>query len=145
MNKNLVIGAIVVIIVVVIGFMWFSNQNQQTVEDITEIPMETSRPTVSTAATTADTVKEFTVTGSNFKFSPTEMKVKQGDTVRVIFKNSGGAHDWKLDEFNAATKMLQSGQEETIEFVANKTGTFEYYCSVGTHRQMGMKGNLIVE
>jgi plastocyanin len=32
-----------------------------------------------------------------------------------------------------------------IEFVANKKGKFEYYCSVGEHRAMGMKGNLVVE
>ncbi|MEY4731380.1 MAG: hypothetical protein RL681_326, partial [Candidatus Parcubacteria bacterium] len=46
--------------------------------------------------------------------------------------------------FNAATKVLTDGQSETIEFVANKAGTFEYYCSVGSHRQMGMKGTLTV-
>ena len=58
--------------------------------------------------------------------------------------NQQGQHDWRLDEFNAATKVLKTGEEETIEFIANKTGQFEYYCSVGTHRQMGMKGTLTV-
>jgi plastocyanin len=90
-------------------------------------------------------VKSFTVEGSQFKFSLNEIKVKRGDTVRITFKNVEGRHDWKLDEFNAATQILAAGQEETIEFTATETGTFEYYCSVGTHRQMGMKGNLIVE
>jgi len=87
----------------------------------------------------------FTVTGSNFKFDLTEIKVKQGDKVRVTFVNQSGTHDWKLDEFSAKTKILSSGQSETVEFVANKKGTFEYYCSIGEHRVMGMKGNLIVE
>src|SRR3989338_224730 len=50
-------------------------------------------------------VKEFTVEGSNFKFSLSEMKVKKGDTVKITFKNSGGMHDFKLDEFNVATKV----------------------------------------
>jgi plastocyanin len=89
-------------------------------------------------------VKEFVVEGSNYTFVPSQITVKLGDTVRVIFKNSDGLHDWRLDEFNAATKKIQGGQSETIEFVANKAGTFEYYCSVGNHRQMGMKGTLMV-
>ena len=90
-------------------------------------------------------IKSFTVTASSFKFSPAEMRVEQGDTVRVTLVNSGGSHDWKLDEFNAATRVLQSGESQTIEFVATRAGSFEYYCSIGTHRQMGMKGMLIVQ
>ncbi len=92
------------------------------------------------------TIKEFAVTGKNFSFNPSEIKVKKGDTVRITFTSVGGFHDWVVDEFeNAETKQLQSGQSDTIEFVADKAGTFEYYCSVGNHRQMGMVGNLIVE
>ncbi len=90
-------------------------------------------------------VKSFAVLGSPFKFSLSEIKVKKGDTVRIIFRNMEGTHDWKIDEFNVATKVLSVGQEETIEFIAGKTGRFEYYCSVGTHRQAGMKGALVVE
>ncbi len=90
------------------------------------------------------TVKEFTVTGSSFSFSPSTMTVKKGDRVKVTFVNSGGMHDWKLDEFNAATPVIQGGGSATVEFVADKAGSFEYYCSVGTHRQMGMKGTLTV-
>ena len=89
--------------------------------------------------------KTFTVNGNNFAFSPSEIRVKQGDTVKIEFKNTGGFHDWVLDEFNARTKQLPDGQSETITFVADKKGTFEFYCSVGKHREMGMKGNLIVE
>lgn len=90
-------------------------------------------------------VKEFEVTASNFSFSLKEIKVKQGDKVRIVFKNAEGFHDWKLDEFNAATKQIGTAQQETVEFTADKKGTFEYYCSVGQHRANGMKGNLIVE
>lgn len=90
-------------------------------------------------------VKEFTVVGDDFSFDKKEIKVKEGDTVKIIFQNKKGFHDWVLDEFDARTKQLQAGSEETIEFVASKKGTYEYYCSVGKHRQMGMVGKLIVE
>lgn len=89
-------------------------------------------------------VKEFTVIGDNFAFDVKEMRVKKGDTVRVTFRNAEGFHDWVLDGY-AKTAQLQAGGEETVTFVADKAGTFEYYCSVGKHRAMGMKGNLIVE
>ena len=93
---------------------------------------------------TAGEVKEFIVTGGNFTFSPATRTVKKGDTVRVVFKNDEGFHDFVLDEFDVATKQIQGGSEETVEFVADKAGSFEYYCSVGKHRDMGMKGILTV-
>lgn len=90
-------------------------------------------------------VKEFDLTASNFQFSITEIEVKKGDRVRIVLENRSGTHDWRLDEFNVKTKILSSGQTDTVEFTADKTGTFEYYCSVGSHRQMGMRGQLIVK
>jgi plastocyanin len=94
---------------------------------------------------TAAQIKEFTVRGRMFSFNPSEIRVKKGDTVKINFINEEGNHDWVLDEFNARTSQIQGGQTATVQFVADKTGTFEYYCSVGNHRQQGMKGNLIVE
>lgn len=93
----------------------------------------------------APTVKEFAVSGDNFAFAPSTITVNKGDTVRIVFTNAEGFHDWKIDEFNAATNKIGAGATETIEFVADKEGSFEYYCSVGSHRAMGMKGTLIVE
>ena len=89
-------------------------------------------------------VKTFTVEGSNFKYMPTQMTVRKGDTVRIVFKNTEGFHDFVIDEFKAKTKQFKEGNEETIEFIADKAGSFEYYCSVGKHREMGMKGTLTV-
>src|SRR3989344_1604868 len=85
------------------------------------------------------------VTAQNFSFSTKEIRVKQGDPVELPFSSAGGFHDWVVDEFGARTKRLDTGESETIKFVADKSGTFEYYCSVSTHRQMGMVGKLIVE
>ncbi len=98
------------------------------------------------ASTTGQAMEQtFTVTGKNFSFSPSEIKVHKGDKVKIIFQNAEGFHNWILDDFSAKTKTIQAGQSDTIEFVADKTGTFEYYCGVMQHRQMGMKGNLIVQ
>lgn len=89
--------------------------------------------------------KVFKITGENFKFSQTEIRVKKGDRVKINFESIGGFHDWTIAEFNAKTSQVNAGGKTLVEFVADKTGEFEYYCSVGQHRQMGMKGKLIVE
>jgi plastocyanin len=96
------------------------------------------------AGVVVEGVKEFTVTGGNFEFTPATMEVKKGDTVRITFVNVEGFHDFVIDEFDVATKQIQGGAEEVVEFVADETGSFEYYCSVGKHREMGMKGTLTV-
>ncbi len=121
---------------------------EETTSDETMMPKDNDSVKVNPTDSMVDEdsqVKEFVVEGSNFKFEPNSITVNKGDTVRIIFKNVGGMHDWKIDEFNASTKVINSGEEETIEFVADKAGTFEYYCSVGAHRANGMVGDLIVK
>lgn len=95
--------------------------------------------------TTTASVKEFTITGKNFSFSPSTITVKKGDRVKITFKNSQGFHDFVIDEYGVATKQASSPATEVLEFTADKVGSFEYYCSVGTHRAMGMLGTLKVE
>ena len=74
---------------------------------------------------------EFTVDAFSFGYSMEEIRVKEGDMV--------------VDEFNAATDKISEGGTASVTFVANKKGSFEYYCSVGNHRAQGMVGTLIVE
>lgn len=115
--------------------------------DDSTVPSEnTATPAAGDAMEAVDsTVKTFAVKNDKLTFTPNKMTVKKGDTVKVTFTVTAGTHDWKIDEFDAGTQVLSEGQTETVEFVADKTGTFEFYCSVGNHRQMGMVGSLIVE
>ncbi len=95
-------------------------------------------------------VKEFDLEGYNYRFEmdgveAPELGVKQGDRVRIVLTSADGFHDWVIDEFNAATDRVSTGQTASVEFVADKKGTFEYYCSVGNHRANGMYGTFVVE
>jgi nitrite reductase (NO-forming) len=54
-------------------------------------------------------------------------------------------HNFNIDEFNVKSDTVKAGDSTVIEFVADKTGTFEYYCSVAQHRTLGQVGKLIVE
>lgn len=109
--------------------------------------VNSNTPTASTdtALSVDPNAKVFEVTGKNFSFSTSEIRVKKGDTVVINFESTDGFHDWVLDEFNARTSKVQPGTPTSVTFVAEEAGTFEYYCSVGNHRQQGMVGTLIVE
>ena len=133
---KLFLGGVFVVIILIIGATLIFRQQAPT--QIEEIAAPT--PTPATGE-----VREFTVSGRPFRFSAQELRVRKGDTVRVTFLNEQGIHDWRIDGFQAATAVLQQGQQETIEFIADQTGEFEYYCSVANHRELGMKGALIVE
>src|SRR3990167_9681354 len=63
--------------------------------------VEPSSAPVVTGAT--GVLREFTVEGKSFAFTPSEIRVKKGDTVRLIFKSSGGTHDLVIDELDVAT------------------------------------------
>ncbi len=117
---------------------------EQAVSSQPQAPTPTSSsPTP--ASNQASTVKEFTIDNDRLSFKPATLTVNKGDTVKITFRNTGGTHDLRIDEFSgAATKILSAGQTETITFVADKAGSFEYYCSVGSHRAQGMWGTLTV-
>lgn len=122
-----------------------SNAGGTNIQVTIPAPVQANANVQAGANVSTSQTKTFNVEGGMFYFNPKEIRVKQGDTVRIVFTNKEGFHDWTIDEFNARTTQIAAGKTETIQFVADKTGTFEYYCSVGNHRAMGMKGNLIVE
>lgn len=111
----------------------------------TALPSTSPSASPSGAMEDETAVKEFTIDGSNFKFQPNTIAVNKGDKVKVTFKNTQGFHDFVIDEYNVRTKQINGGAEDMVEFTADKAGTFEFYCSVGQHRQMGMKGTLTVK
>lgn len=144
------IGAITLIIIVVflaaIGvgvYMYMQDSTPAT----TLSPTDTETPTIAPEgeATPEDEVT-IDVSGKNFEFTPSGITVKQGQTVTINFTSEdGGPHDLVIDEFDVATEQVSSGETSSITFVADRVGEFEYYCSVGNHREMGMVGTLVVE
>jgi heme/copper-type cytochrome/quinol oxidase subunit 2 len=94
--------------------------------------------------------KVFRISGSHLRFyidgvENPDMVVNEGDRVIIEYTGEEGFHDWVVDELQARTEKVPAGQTARTEFIATKKGTFEYYCSVGKHRENGMKGRFIVE
>src|SRR5690606_19259598 len=75
-----------------------------------------------------------------------ELVVNAGDTVRITIINGDPTpHDFKIDAFGVDTGPLQAAEQAvTVEFVATQPGSFDYYCSIPGHREIGMKGLLRV-
>lgn len=130
---------ITLVLVLIVGSYWLlTDKEVDTTSNLSEESMTGNNDE-------GITKKIFDVDSFAFGYSETEIRVKKGDAVTINLTNSGGFHDWVVDEFAAATEQIAAGGNTSVTFVASETGTFEYYCSVGDHRTKGMVGKLIVE
>ena len=138
--------AALVVIVVVGGYFLMtksskemnSQQSQQTNTDISP----TNAPVDSATANT----KQIMITGNEFAFSPSTLTVNKGDTVEITFKNTGKfPHNLSISDLSVKTKTIQSGEQDTISFVPDKTGSFQFTCTVPGHADKGMVGTLVVK
>ena len=125
--------------------MNYSDESSEEIDDAVIDTSVTTEGDVSVSSGDSDTAKTFTVQGTNFAYDVKEIRVQEGDTVTINFESADGFHDWALDEFKAFTDKVRPGTPTSVTFVADTAGTYEYYCSVGSHRAQGMVGTLIVE
>lgn len=148
MNKIIALIAIAIVVVGGWAIMKNSDKGAELLDSVGGAVSPVGMPTQDTSGTSEMEVigiKDFTIEGTAFAFAPKTISVNKGDTVRITFVNKEGFHDLVIDEFvGAKTTQLKAGESETITFVADKTGIFEYYCSVGDHRAMGMVGTITV-
>lgn len=122
----------------------------------TVAPSQTAvSPTVTTAVTTAPSsaspssatsAVQVTVTGTEFAFTPSVITVTKGQTVQVTFKNAGTfPHNFTIADLGVKSATVQAGQQTTVTFTPDKTGSFTFICSVPGHEARGMKGTLTVK
>lgn len=169
MQKNIYVPLVIVLAVVIGGFFWWqqsqsapammeSDQSEQTesmgdqMEDqmmvATPLPASDEAMMEDTSMMAADADVNVELDLSNYKFVPNVIKAKAGDTVRVKISAVEGFHDFVIDELDVASKQISQGQSDVVEFTIPEDASgkeYEFYCSVGQHRQMGMVGTLMVE
>jgi|GEM_PF-1900376 len=90
-------------------------------------------------------VKEFTIEAVMWDFSPKTITVNKGDTVRITLVNKDVSHGIGIREFNFSLKA-DAGQTATGEFVADKEGSYKFFCNIFCgegHREMA--GTLVVK
>ena len=85
------------------------------------------------------------MTAKKYEFDPAVIKVKQGDHVKLVITATDRDHGIKLAAFNV-NQRLDKGVPTTVEFTADRAGTFPFECSLACglgHRRM--KGQIVVE
>ena len=90
-------------------------------------------------------VREINITAKQWAFEPNIIRVNKGDKVILHINSLDVKHGFALPDFKIA-REINPGMELTIEFVADKTGSFDFFCNVACGRGHGsMEGVLIVE
>jgi nitrosocyanin len=106
---------------------------------VNEFPNET------TSNFNNEDVVEINVVSYRYGFEPSTIIVNNGDIVRLVGETADNDHGLAISEYGINLLMLE-GEIGTVEFTADKSGTFDMYCSVscGTGH-LGMLGTFIVE
>ena len=87
------------------------------------------------------------LTATDFKFNPSDPTVKSGE-VTFNLKNDGQVtHSLEIEDVNGKDVELEGdvspGSSGTLK--ANLApGTYEFYCPVDNHKEMGMTGEITV-
>jgi cytochrome c oxidase subunit 2 len=84
------------------------------------------------------------VTAFQWGYNPSTITVKQGDNVTLYLTSEDVTHGFELDAYGINTQITP-GQITIVNFIADKPGTFTFYCSVfcGSGHST-MQGTLIV-
>lgn len=90
-------------------------------------------------------IKEIKIMAKDCQFTPGEVKVKQGNIVRLALISHDNPCGLTIKDYGIDLRV-NKGEAKKVEFLADKKGTFTFSCSVpcgpGHDR---MKGKLIVE
>ena len=89
-------------------------------------------------------VKEISIIARQWEFEPNPIIVSKGDKVKLSIKSIDVTHGFALPDFGINSR-LNLGEITIVEFTADKTGSFSFFCSVQCGSGHGdMRGRLIV-
>jgi len=89
--------------------------------------------------------KEFKMIARQFSFSPSKIEVNRGDNVKLVITSTDVTHGMSIPQYGI-NEILPPGRAVNIEFMADKSGTFRFPCTVSCgsgHRSM--MGRLVVK
>ncbi len=145
---KLIVSVLVVVAVVYFGVRFMKGETPSEMAEGAKRDMKKVSQEVTSKEDMKATAKEFAMDSyydeKGVWFSVKEIRVKKGDSVRIVVTNTKGMHDFVIDEFGVKQETPLN-EKTVIDFVADKAGTFEYYCSMPGHRAKGQWGKLIVE
>jgi plastocyanin len=87
---------------------------------------------------------EFSVTARRYAFEPVHLEVHSGDLVKITLRSEDIAHSFVVDAYRIS-KRVSAGGMVTFEFLADRAGTFPFYCNLTMEEGCReMKGQLVV-
>ena len=126
MNKVILVGLAIVIVLAMAGGLLLRRSSSGTVT------------TVATSPVTSGAVATDAVSISDYAFQPSVITVKVG--TKVIWTNHDAvSHSVTMDQGGAPVSKL-FGRDETYSYAFDKSGTYNYYCMPHPY----MKGTVVV-
>jgi len=73
--------------------------------------------------------RTFEIDARQYAYSPSELRVNQGDTVTIHLVSTDVVHGLYVDGYNVSVEA-NPGQTATLTFTADKAGSFRFRCNV---------------
>ncbi|MEE9217672.1 MAG: cupredoxin domain-containing protein [Acidobacteriota bacterium] len=83
---------------------------------------------VAARKTAPNRLRDFLVTAREGEITPATIKVRRGDRVRITFVSKDSTYGVKIKQYSIKRKV-KPGEPVTVEFIAEKKGTFPLRCS----------------
>ena len=90
-------------------------------------------------------VREFTIVGDHYAFTPSSIQVNKNDVVKITFTARDIPHSLTIDGPYRISKRAGAGQTVTFEFRADQAGQYPFYCNLSQDAKCKeMKGSFSV-
>lgn len=84
-----------------------------------------------------------TIVATEYEFTPAEVTIPADTPTEIVLVNEGIVeHDWRIDELDV--EIYAAAGESASANVTAAAGTYDVYCSIPGHRDLGMEGVLNV-
>jgi uncharacterized cupredoxin-like copper-binding protein len=83
---------------------------------------------------------------NEFTFTPREVVASVGLPVTVTVANGGRVdHDFRIEAIDVKIPPVAPGKSASTTFTPARKGPLEFFCTVPGHKEVGMKGILLVK
>ncbi len=96
-----------------------------------------------TAPNVESKFRSFDIVASEDIFKPSEIIVNEGDTVHVDFTAQDKEYDITFPSYGMK-QTAKAGETKILEFQANQSGSFLYYCESCGGEESSATGNIVV-
>jgi uncharacterized cupredoxin-like copper-binding protein len=108
----------------------------------------TAASSSNTAAQAGGAASNVDISETDFKLNPSDPKVKSGQVTFNVSNDGQTVHSLEVEGPNGDQELqsdLSPGQKGVLSVDLSKPGKYEFYCPVGNHKQLGMKGEITVQ